>query len=157
FSEITLGPDSGINLILTDGTIIMRFPYTGANTGKSLAGTPNLERFIQERNGSFTGVAALDNVQRLYTFRALQDYPLLVNTAQSTDSILGAWRKNALWLGAATLVLMLACVVLAVLAERELRAHRLTSARLYRAENDIRTVVDSLPVMVAYWSDKLTN
>lgn len=157
FSSIELGSDSGINLFLSDGTIIMRFPYTGDTTGKSLSGTPNFDRFIREKEGSFTGVAAIDDMERLYTFRALSGYPLLVNIAQTTDSILGAWRRDAFWLGATTLVLMLACFMLAGLAERELRAHQRTARRLHRAESDIRTILDSLPAIVAYWDKNRIN
>lgn len=157
FSSIELGPDSGINLFLADGTIIMRFPYTGDTTGKSLSGTPNFDRFVRETEGSFTGRAALDGVERLYTFRALSGYPLLINIAQTTHTIMETWRRAALWLGATTLALMLASFVLAGLAEHELRAHRRTSRRLRRAESDIRTILDSLPAMVAYWDKNQVN
>lgn len=157
FSAIELGPNSGINLFLLDGTIVMRFPYNLELTGESLAGTKNFERFVEEREGSFTGIAAIDQVERLYTFRVLDNYPLLVNTAQSTQSILGGWRRHALALGMLTFTLMAACLALALLAERELRAHRRTSRRLRRTEHEIRTIMDSLPARVAYWDDSLRN
>src|SRR5690606_32550170 len=66
FSAIELGPNSGINLFLLDGTVLMRFPYDLELTGESLAGTPNFQRFVDEREGSFTGIAAIDQVERLY-------------------------------------------------------------------------------------------
>lgn len=157
FSPIELGPDSGINLIMTDGTVVLRFPYSDADTGQSLAGTANFERFVQERNGAFTGVAALDGVQRLYAFRALNGYPLLVNTAQSVDSILGAWRRSALWLGAVTLLLMMACIALALFAARNLRAQHHTARLLRRTKHELRTVLDSLPALVSYWDSSLLN
>lgn len=157
FSAIELGPNSGINLFLLDGTIIARFPYTGEFAGTSLAGTPNFDRFARERQGTFTGVAAIDKVERLYTFRTLDGFPLLVNTAQSTAGILAGWRSDAIWLGTTTAVLILACFGLAMLNERELRAHRRTIRRLHRAEHEMRTVLDSLPAMVAYWDNRLIN
>lgn len=156
FAPIELGPDSGINLFLADGTIVMSFPYTSETTGASLAGTPDFERLMREKQGTFAGVA-LDQVERVYTYRVLHGYPLLISTAQSTESVLGPWRRNALWLAAATLVLMTGCLGLAGLAERELRAHRRTARRLLRAEGDTRTVLDSLPAMVGYWDENLRN
>lgn len=157
FSAIELGPASGINLIMDDGTVVLRFPYSDADTGQSLAGTANFERFVRERNGTFTGVAALDGVQRLYAFRELSGYPMLVNTAQSTDSILGAWRRSAIWLGAATLLLMLGCIGLALLAMRSLRDQRHTARLLQRTQRELRTLLDSLPALVAYWDRDLLN
>src|SRR5690606_27138592 len=134
-APIELGPNSGINLIRSDGIIIIRFPYDDEDTGESLAGTPNFERFASEGSGMFTGVAAIDQVHRLYAFRSLQDYPLIVNTAQSVDSILGTWRRSALWLGAATLLLMIACIALAMLAARGLRAQQRTAHLLRRTKH----------------------
>jgi diguanylate cyclase (GGDEF)-like protein/PAS domain S-box-containing protein len=157
FSAIELGPDSGVNLIMTDGTVVLRFPYSDADTGHSLAGTASFERFVRERSGVFMGVAAQDREPRLYAFRALDDYPLLVNTAQSVDSILGAWRRSAIWLGVVTFLLMLACIALALLAARSLRTEHRTARLLHRTQRELRTVLDSLPAMVAYWDRNLLN
>lgn len=157
FSPIELGQDSGINLIMNDGTIVLCFPYSDADIGQSLAGTANFERSLHEKSGVFTEVAALDSVPRLYAFRTLDGYPLMVNTAQSVDSILGAWRRSAFWLGAVTLLLMLACIALALLAARSLRAQHRTARLLRRTQHELRTVLDSLPALVSYWDRSLLN
>lgn len=157
FSSFELGPDSGINVIHTDGTIMTRFPYSGEYVGTSLSGTVNFERFRREGEGSFTAVAVSDGVERLFVFRTLDHFPLIVTVAQATHSVLSTWKQTALWLGGATLLLMFACVSLAVSAELRLLAYRRTSTRLRQAEHEWRMVLDSLPVQVAYWDAKLTN
>lgn len=157
FSSFELGPDSGINVFLNSGEVLVRFPYTGEYLGRSLKGTPNFDRFVSEGQGSFTGTAAIDQIERLYVFRTLERFPLVINVAQSTQTILGGWRLNALWLGAATLLLMAGCVLLTFVAERQLHAHRRTAQRLGQAERELRTIVDSLPVLVAYWDHQLVN
>lgn len=157
FGSFELGSDSGINVVLEDGSIITRFPYTSAHIGSSLAGTSNFRRFVSERQGSFAGKAALDGVERFYVFRALRDFPLIVNVAQSTDSILGSWRRSAVWIGGATLLLMFACILLAYFAESRLLAYRRVASRLGQAERELRLVIDSLPVLVAYWDAQLIN
>lgn len=157
FTSFELGADSGINIFLNDGTIITRFPYTTAHLGRSLAGTANFERFAREGQGSFSGVAAIDGIERFYVFRTLDKYPVIVNVAQSTHSILAAWKRAAVWLGGATLLLMLACMLLAVLAESRVRAYRSIASRLRQAEHELRVVIDSLPVLVAYWDNHLVN
>jgi len=157
FSSFELGPDSGINVFLTDGSVVTRFPYTNEHIGASLSGTANFERFIRDGQGSFTSTAFIDQVDRLYVFRTLDRFPVIVNVAQATHAIQGVWQRNAIWLGGATLILMCAGVFLAVFAERELRAHRQTAQRLRQAEHELRTIIDSLPVMVAYWDDRFIN
>lgn len=157
FSVFELGPESGINVFLLGGSVLVRFPYTDQFVGQNLAGTPNFERFVREGEGNFVGVAAIDGIERLYVFQTLERYPLVTNVAQATKTILGGWLRNAIWLGGLTLILMAACVGLAVLAERGMRAHRRASQRLAQAEKELRTIVDSLPVLVAYWDDQLIN
>ena len=157
FSSFEFGPDSGLNIFLEDGSVVTRFPYTSEHIGSSLGGTANFERFLRERRGSFKGVAVLDGIERMYVFRTLEPFPVIVNVAQATHSVLGAWRRHAVWMGGATLLLMSACVALAVFAERSLRAHRQTAERLRQAEHELRTILDGLPVMIAYWDRQLIN
>ena len=157
FKSLDLGPGSGVNLFLGSGTIVSRYPYVDDHVGKSLAGTPNMLRFLSERSGSFVGVAALDGVERFYTFRHVGPYPLVVNVAQSTDVILADWRKSALQLSFFALVLMAGCVGLAVLFTRELGRRQQVASQLQQAEHYLRTILDNLPSTISYWDQEQRN
>lgn len=157
FSAMQLGPSSGVNLILDSGTIVTRFPYGDADVGKTLAGSDNMRRLLAERSGSFVGVAKLDKIERLYTFRHVGPYPLVVNVAQSTDEMLASWRVNALQLAAFALVLMASCVGLAVLFARELARRQEVTSRLQQTEHYLRTILDNLPSTISYWDKSERN
>lgn len=157
FSRLELGEDSGLSLFRDDGTIIVFFPYASRPASQSIADSPAFKRFRTDSKGSFTSAAGSGDGDKLYTFRALDGYPLMLSTMQGVDSILAAWRRNAVWLGGITLVFMLGCLLLAGLVERELRAHRVTSRRLQRTQQNLHTILESLPAMVAYWGDDLIN
>jgi diguanylate cyclase (GGDEF)-like protein/PAS domain S-box-containing protein len=157
FKSLDLGPGSGVNLFLGSGTIVSRYPYGYDHVGKSLAGTPNMRRFLSERSGSFVGVAALDDMERFYTFRHVGPYPLVVNVAQSTDVILADWRKSALQLSFFALVLMAGCVGLAVLFTRELGRRQQVASQLQQAEHYLRTILDNLPSTISYWDQEQRN
>ena len=157
FGQLELGESSGVNLLRSDGVVMARFPYDGAHVGKSLAGTFNMLRFQQEGSGFFVGRGALDGVERLYAFQKVGDYPLIINVAQSTTTVLASWRRSAWGLGAFALLLMLACLGLAGLFVRELALRQQVSARLAEAEHDMRTVLDNVPSMIAYWDAQLHN
>lgn len=157
FGSLDLGANSGINLFRQDGVVISRFPYGEADVGKSIAGTPNLVRFQNEGSGSFVGVAALDGVERLYSFRPVGNYPLILNVAQSTHTILAKWYGSAWVLGGFTVLLMAACLGLAGLFVRELTLRQQVSARLREAEHDVRTILNNMPSMIGYWDDQLRN
>ncbi len=157
FAQLNLGPQSSLNLFHMDGTVITRFPFIEANVGKSLAGSHNMRLMQAERSGSFTSVAVLDGVPRQYVFRHVAQYPLMVNVAQSVEAVLAGWRRSAWLLGSFALGLMLACMGLAVLFVRELQQRQQVGVRLLQAERDLRTILDNLPAMIAYWDHGLRN
>ena len=157
FGSLDLGSNSGVNLFRQDGVVISRFPYGDADVGKTIAGTPNLLRFQTEGSGSFVGKAALDGVERLYTFRTVGNYPLIVNVAQATETIAAKWTRNAQVLGSFAALLMAGCLILAVLFVRELRLRQQVAARLAEAEHDLRTTLDNAPSMIAYWDVGMRN
>jgi len=157
FGSLDMGPHSGVNLFRSDGVVITRFPYGDADVGRSLAGTPNMLRFQQEGSGSFVGTAAIDGVKRLYAFRPVGRYPLIINVAQSADSILAKWTRSAWVLGGFALLLMVSCVGLATLFVRELTLRLQVSARLREAEHNTRTILNNMPSMIGYWDNELRN
>lgn len=157
FDTLDLQGNSGVNLFRSDGTVITRFPYGDADVGRNLAGTPNMLRFQQEGSGSFLGTAAIDGVERLYAFRAVGRYPLIINVAQSADAILAHWTRSAWMLGSFALMLMVGCVALATLFMRELTLRQQVSARLREAEHNTRTILNNMPSMIGYWDSELRN
>lgn len=157
FRSVNLGENSGANLFRSDGVIISRFPYGDKDVGKSIAGTPNYLHFQAQPSGSFVGRASLDGTQRFYTFRQVNGYPLFISVAQSTDTILSKWYRSAWGLGVFALLLMLACVGLALLFVRELLLRQKVAAQLVAAEHDVRTILDNVPSMIAYWDTQLCN
>ncbi len=157
FAQLNLGPESSLTLLGIDGTIITRFPYVEANVGKSLAGSENMRRMQARDSGAFTGVAVLDSVRRQYVFRHVAQYPLVVNVAKSLDTVLADWRRSAWMLGSFAAMLMLACLGLAALFVRQLQRRQQVSLQLAQAERDLRTILDNLPAMIAYWDHNLHN
>lgn len=157
FSEVQLGPDSGINLITLDGTFLARFPYDGTGVGKSVAASADL-RFVQShRSGTLLTRSTLDGVRRLYSFRRVGAYPLVVGVAQSYDTIMLPWRHNAWLLGAFAALLMAGSIGLAWLFTRQLSERERIAAQLHEAEHRLRTILDNVPSLIGYWGADLRN
>ncbi len=157
FGALKLGPLSGANLLHADGTLLARIPYIADSVGRNLANTPNTARMQRSSEGQFSGMSALDGVERLYTFRHVSGYPLIVNVAQATQPILARWRSNAWLLGSFAALLMLACLGLGSLFVRELRHSQQLGATLKQTKHDLHTILDNLPSMVSYWDSALQN
>ena len=157
FAQLNLGPQSSLSLLRMDGTVITRFPFVDANVGKNLAGSDNMRRMQAERSGTFTATAVLDGMLRQFVFRHVAQYPLVVNVAQAVDTVLADWYRSAWLLGSFAAVLMYACVGLAALFARELQRRQQVGVQLAQAKHDLRTILDNLPAMIAYWDHNLRN
>ncbi len=60
FDRLGLGQQGAVNLYMRDGTRVMRYPYAESEIGRSVAGTPTFERFVNERSGTFVVTSAQD-------------------------------------------------------------------------------------------------
>ena len=80
--------------------------------------------------GHYEAVSGIDGVNRVYTYRKVADYPLLIGAGISTTDALAGWWRDALSIGAILLVLGLSVIALAVFATLELQRRERAEARL---------------------------
>ncbi|WP_454743633.1 sensor domain-containing diguanylate cyclase [Cupriavidus necator] len=121
FDGMNLGPGGTLTLLRTDGTIIMRRPYEDSSIGRDISHNPSFAPLLQGEQGTFFGVAALDGVPRLYSFRRTPDYPLVVVVGLSVNDVLAPWRSRA-WLFSALIAAVdILIIVLSVLLSRQWR------------------------------------
>jgi diguanylate cyclase (GGDEF)-like protein len=92
YDRFDIGREGTIVLALDDGTLIYRRPFKESMVGTDISKGPV---FGMMRRTGPVGSAMLqsniDGVVRLYSYRHLEGYPLVVATAQSKDEILGDW------------------------------------------------------------------
>jgi diguanylate cyclase (GGDEF)-like protein len=130
FDGMNLGPGGSIALMLADGTMLMRRPYDPGVIGRSLAGTSNYSRFVDQQSGEFFGTAAIDGVERWYAFRHIDTYPLILDVALSTDDIYMEWRHRAWIIGSLIAALDVTIIALALLFAQQLRHRRAAEEEL---------------------------
>lgn len=123
FQRLDIGRDSSVNLFNSDGVMLARHPSLPSDPliGADLSEQPNFKRAMAQGNGSFTARSSLDGKHRLYTFSRVDDLPLLVVVALSTDEVYGSWRRTALVVSIATGLLCIGILWLSLLLGRELR------------------------------------
>lgn len=120
FERLTVGNSGSISLMRTDGRLLVRSPFKEADVGRDLTGSEIFQRYATEASGRFVGTGSIDGVRRLYTFRHIRDFPLLLSVNVSVDEILASWRKRASFIGVILLVLTAATTALCLLFRREL-------------------------------------
>jgi diguanylate cyclase (GGDEF)-like protein len=108
FDRFDIGENGVITLVLANGTVLARRP-NNAVAGTSIAEGELFSKYLNEHyEGTATVISMLDRVKRIYGYKRLDRYPLVVLTGLSEYEVLDGWRQNA-W--RSTLVIV--CVVIA--------------------------------------------
>jgi signal transduction histidine kinase/CheY-like chemotaxis protein/HPt (histidine-containing phosphotransfer) domain-containing protein len=131
YDSLDLGGDGTVALVGADGMIRARAPADQRTLGHSLVNTPIMRLFAQWPNGSLTAVSAVDGIRRIYSYRAVEGYPLLVVVGMSERHALVEWEY-----GQRTRLVM-ACVVTGVLLIVVISIV-LYQARLHRTREALR-------------------
>jgi len=148
FSKLDLGSQGSVTLLRTDGTVLARHPFREADIGRDISKADTFRHFVASPSGQFVGAAALDGVERLYTFRRVGDLPLILSVGVSTAEVYAAWWGKVRTLGSVLLLLCGATIALSLLFKREM-------LRRIEAEKALTAVAERLSVIAA--TDGLTG
>ncbi|MBN3787276.1 EAL domain-containing protein [Burkholderia sp. Ac-20353] len=132
FEGSILGRHGTITLLRTDGTVLMRQPFHEGDIGKSLAGGHSFPPLVQSDHGTYIDIAVLDHFERLYSFRRIGSYPLVVVVGFATDDIFAGWRKRAIAIGIVSVILDALLILLSLMFSRQLRKRLAMERRLQR-------------------------
>ncbi|WP_296255241.1 MULTISPECIES: sensor domain-containing diguanylate cyclase [unclassified Pseudomonas] len=109
FDRFSIGKHGVLTLAMADGTVLARRPTLENIRGVSIADGQLFRTYIKERfEGTATVRSVLDQEVRLYGYKRLERYPLLVAAGLSQQEVLDEWRQYA-WRSLAIIV----CVVVA--------------------------------------------
>ncbi len=137
-------------LFSSSGVAVVTSPYADAVVGRNWSQSPLFQQHLpQWPTGTVQQRVVRDNVERIYSYRALNDYPVVVSYGLALDGILADWRTAA-WrdglLGLAGMVLLgLAAARLARTERRRLMAEK----TLAESEASYRSLIDFSPVGIA--------
>jgi diguanylate cyclase (GGDEF)-like protein len=121
FEDSILGQHGTITLLRTDGTVLMRQPYRKGDIGSSLAGGHSFPPLVASDHGTYVDIAVLDHIERLYSFRRIGSYPLVVVVGFATGDIYAGWHKRAIAIGIVTAILDALFIMLTLMFSGQLR------------------------------------
>jgi len=121
FEGVNLGPGGAITLSSDDGTIYMRRPYDAKTIGASFSQSANFKRTLQSKAGAFVAVSSIDGIERLFTYRHIGAYPLIMSVRLATDDIYANWRQRAWAISGIVAVLNVLLLVISVFFADQLR------------------------------------
>lgn len=83
-------PDGSITLARSDGIVLCRAPFNEADMGRDLWSTGLWDR---ANDGITSMVSPFDGLRRIFAFRSVANYPLVVTVAAGEDETFLLWRR----------------------------------------------------------------
>lgn len=131
FGDLSIGNESSFAIVGNDMVIRDMIRGTGRATdlvGKSVPNPQLLSALRRAPNGDYEAVSAVDGVARLYSYRSLTDYRLIVLASAALPEVMAGFNERKLWmLGAA------AALTLVLIAVTAFQLSRITETRRYES------------------------
>lgn len=147
YGDFKIDDKGALVLTMRDGTILVRRPYNPAVIGQSLAESEIFKKYLPVSNQGVAEVkAVVDGTYRLYGYRALGSYPLVVEAGLSRESFVGPWRRDLIKTGIVLLVLIAGLAVFGFVVLGHLRQQTAMEREIRRAHQTVRNMAltDSL-------------
>jgi diguanylate cyclase (GGDEF)-like protein len=156
YDSFDIGREGAIFLALDDGALLVR---RAANETKNRLNIADGPVFREYRANGPVGTAMLkaraDNVERLYSYRHVDGFPLLVAVALSKQEILANWWTDTLRNGGALVLLVGTLALLGYRLIRQLRIRERLAAELREAKHALEARNESLAALALH--DGLTG
>lgn len=150
-----IGPNGAIFLALDNGTLVTRRPFDKAMIGRNVSSGPVFTQLRSSGPGTRMLVSAVDNVERLYSYRHIAHYPLVVATALSKDDILANWRHEAYRTAAVIIFLIGVLGSLGARLVKQISVRERTEAELREAKQTLEQL--NLALEMLSFEDSLTG
>jgi two-component system, sensor histidine kinase len=127
YRSIDVGQEGVVALVGSDGIVRARGSSGPSEIGESVASGSLLKAYAAARDGFFTKKSPLDGVDRIYAYRAVTGYPLIVAVGLAMDELFALHEKNRrtdIAIAALLTVWLLAVTFLIFLYQRNLASAR---------------------------------
>jgi len=113
YDSVDIGRKGAVSLVGLDGIIRARGASGPAAIGESIAGSPLLAELSHRTSGSVSRRSQFDGIERLFSFRKVREYPLIVVVGQASEEIFADYRR---YRDRTLVAAALLCLVIAVVA-----------------------------------------
>ena len=106
YNSVTRLRHQSFQLLLRDGTVLVRHPETQDRSERMPAGSPWYQ-LVAGGGGHYRSPGYFDGQPRFVSVQPLRDYPLVIDVAVSEAGALENWNKRALLIGVGTLLALI--------------------------------------------------
>ena len=146
YDSIERGPDGLATLFLSSGAAVVTSPADDSVIGRNWSHAPMFRTHLPAwPTGTVLQIVVKDGIERIYSYRALNDYPVVVTYGLSMVTILSSWQAGAWRIGLllATAMALLAGAALVLKRQEALRQAATTELR--NSELHLRSIIQAEP------------
>ncbi|MCO7518184.1 MULTISPECIES: sensor domain-containing diguanylate cyclase [unclassified Pseudomonas] len=147
YGDFKIDERGALVLAKRDGTILVRRPFVEQVIGRSLSASDIFRKYLPYASeGVAEAVAVVDGTPRLYGFRALSSYPLVVEAGLSRESIIAPWRHDMIKSVLVLVLLLIGLSGFGWIVLRQLRERIVIERALHQAHQTLKAMAltDSL-------------
>lgn len=134
YKQVDLGRNSSIALIGRDGIVRARQSNNNAEFGRDMSDSILMEKLAESNVGYYIAKSAIDGVKRIYNYRALSDYPLVVLVGVEEEAVLRNFNQRIksyylLAVGVTGVIIIFVFMLLSIMARQKRAEQALKEAR----------------------------
>ncbi len=118
YDELDVGKTGTVLLALDDGTVVYRRPFDDRLIGTNLAHGAVFQAIRKQASGSDFMVARIDNIERLYSYRRVDNFAFVIAVGQTKEELLAPWKRFSILIAVAVLAI---AVMFALFARKLIR------------------------------------
>jgi PAS domain S-box-containing protein len=139
YNSIDVGKNGFVTLFNRQGWILARAPFVEKLMTRSWGNSPMFTEHLPTADAkTVRQVVAADGVERVYSYRALQDFPIVVSLGQSLTESLAAWRYRAWSAGSILFLVLTGLFVVTLSMVRQLSRRARTESALKLNEMSVQ-------------------
>ena len=151
FGAVDTGSNGFVTLFLRQGWLVATVPQNPALYARNWSDTPLFREHLPHAPaGTVQQVVVRDGTERVYSYRALADYPVVVSIGVSLTDALAPWRARMLWDASMLVVTSLLLVGAAMLMAR-------AQARRAAAERALADNARHTQAIVSHMADAIVT
>lgn len=143
FASVNTGANGFVTLFLSHGWMVATLPRNDPLLARYWLDSPLFKEHLPRApSGSVQQVVVRDATERVYSYRTLAPYPLVLSIGVSLTDALADWRQRVRWSSGLLLASVSALFWAAALLARQNRLRETAELALAESAERLRTVVD---------------